>query len=114
MDRYSFIAVDLHQLFFAGLPAPPIRIFCPVLHHRLIGQVKSMLNIGQFDHQPGEFGKPVEQMVEAAGRLVEAVPFDQPCQAKELMALIETAAVEITRARPRRVGSYGKTPGLSW
>ena len=27
VDRYSFIAVDLHHLLFAGLPALPVLIF---------------------------------------------------------------------------------------
>jgi anti-sigma factor ChrR (cupin superfamily) len=65
----------------------------------------------------GRLGGPAEGPIEAAKFLIEAVPVDQPCQAEELMALIqdliETAAVEIAGARHRRLGSHGKTPAFS-
>ncbi|WP_312895235.1 hypothetical protein [Microvirga sp.] len=55
--------------------------------------------------------------MEAAERLVEAVPVDQTGQAKERVTriedLIETAAVEIAGARHCQLGSHGKTPVLS-
>jgi hypothetical protein len=64
----------------------------------------------------GRLGGPAEGPIEAAKFLIEAVPVDQPCQAEELMALIqdliETAAVEIAGARHRRLGSHGKTPAF--
>ena len=95
----------------------PVRVLDPALHHRLIGQVEGVLEIGQPDHQPRRLGGPAERTIEAAKLLIEAVPVDQTGQAKELVALIEdlieTAAVEIAGARHRRLGSHGKTPVLS-
>jgi hypothetical protein len=79
--------------------------------------VEGVLEIGQTHHQPGGFGGPSERTIEAAKLVIEPVPLDQICQAKELVMLIqdliETAAVEIARARQRRLGSHGKTPVLS-
>jgi hypothetical protein len=64
-----------------------------------------MLEIGQSEHKLGRFGGPAEWTIKAAEPLVEAVPVDQPCQAKQLVALIgdliETAAVEIAGTRHR-------------
>ncbi len=95
----------------------PIRVFCPALHHRLIGQVEGMLEIGQPDHQPGGLGGPSKRPIEAAKLVIEPVPVDQTGQAKELVALIEdlieTAAIEIAGARQRRLGSHAKTSVLS-
>jgi hypothetical protein len=90
----------------------PIGILDEALHHRLIGQVEGVLEIRQPDHQPGGFGRLSERAVEATKLLVEALPVDQTCQAKELMALIqdliETAAVEIAGDRHRWLGSHAK------
>jgi hypothetical protein len=95
----------------------PIGILDPALHHRFIGQIESVLEIGQPHHQPRGFGRPAERAVEAAEFLIEAIPVEQTGQAKELVAmiqdLIETAAVEIAGARQRWFGSHGKTPTLS-
>src|SRR5215211_6558451 len=48
---------------------------------------------------------------------IEAVPVDESSKPEQLVALIEdlveTAAVEIAGARHDRLGSHGKTPGLS-
>jgi hypothetical protein len=63
------------------------------------------------------FGRPPQGPTEAAEFLIEAILVNLICQAKELVAmiqdLIETAAVEIARARHRWFGSHGNTPALS-
>jgi hypothetical protein len=95
----------------------PIRVFCPALHYGFIGQGEGVLEIRQPDHQPGGFGRPPQGPIEAAKLVIEPVPVDQTGQAKELVTLIqdliETAAVEIARARHRWFGSHGNTPALS-
>ena len=94
-----------------------IRILDPALHHRLIGQVEGMLEIGQAHHQARRLRGSSERTIEAAELLIEAIPVDQNSQAEQRVAgiedLVEAAAVEIAGTRQRRLGSHGKTPGLS-
>ena len=59
----------------------PIRVFDPALHHRFIGQVEGVLEIGQPDHQARRLRGSSERAVEAAELLVEPVPIDESCQA---------------------------------
>ena len=71
------IARQLMLEILAAAEPLPVRVLDPALHHGFIGQVESMLEIGQPDHQPGGFGRPSERTIEAAELVIEAVPVDQ-------------------------------------
>jgi inactivated superfamily I helicase len=111
------IARQLMLEVLAAAEPLPIRVLDPALHHGFIGQVEGVLEIRQPDHQACWLRGSSEWAIEAAKLLVEAVPIDESCQAKEFVALIEhliePAAVEVAGARHRRLGSHGKTPSLS-
>src|SRR4051794_675979 len=95
----------------------PVWILREALHHRLVGEVEGVLEIGQSDHQPRRLGRPSERAVEAAELLVEAGPVDESRQPEERVAVIEDlfemAAVEIPGSWRSWLGSHRKTPVLS-
>lgn len=49
--RHAFNAMDFHHLHLAGLPARPVRVFHPLPHHILIGQVEGVSQIQQIGDQ---------------------------------------------------------------
>ena len=71
------IARQLMLEILAAAEPLPIRVLDPALHHRFIGQVEGVLEIGQPDHQPRRLRGPSERAIEAAKLLIEAVPVDQ-------------------------------------
>jgi hypothetical protein len=95
----------------------PIRILDPALHHGFIGQVEGVLEIRQPHYQPGRLGGPPQSPIEAAEFLIEPVPVDESGEPTQRVTriedLIETAAIEVAGTWNRRLGSHGKTPGLS-
>jgi hypothetical protein len=78
VDRYSFIAVDLHHLLLAGLPAhtqPTYRAFTVVKRE---GQDDFWLAIGAaFMHQDGDGYNVVLQALPIDGRIVLRLPKDE-------------------------------------